>query len=529
MKSRIRKAFNFGGQKHGGDNGQQLSSQQPQSQQPDSGSSSKARSTWRSIFSSDESARKATELITTSHARPPSQPDTVTVVKDTPVTTSGTPNSAADSSSAIPPGGPALFSSTPVASSATSAHAPIGLGCGDGVPPQEVASGGKPKDSASGIPVSNLQDSVATTIAPVNPPVQTEVSTPASAPKASSLVSQVANCSSDTKNNPTVSHSISAHLWQKALEIARDSLAKYELPSLEISSFQSQSAAENIQSLLAKLEAAQLENKDRQWRYKDRQGNEVAWVERLGKILKSVDKYAKIVDVAIQHHPDVTSLVWAGARTILQVTLSHIEAMECFEEVMVTIMDKMAVSAFYAGIYTGVELQTMGDIDKLYEILNRALPEFYATVIVFTVKARQYFEARWAKKAINMLKPFAIEFQPFIDDITRKEKAIKKCANIATMERIRKSSEKIAKMENLLIESKEILKCSLDEQLLELLSPLEPLKRHADVQSIRLEDTGTWLLELESFRKWCDIESTNGSERILCCYGMPGAGKTLIR
>ncbi|KAF8421814.1 ankyrin repeat-containing domain protein [Tirmania nivea] len=79
--------------------------------------------------------------------------------------------------------------------------------------------------------------------------------------------------------------------------------------------------------------------------------------------------------------------------------------------------------------------------------------------------------------------------------------------------------------------SKELYKRSLDaedEQLLQLLSPLKPLKRHADVKSIRLENTGTWLLELESFRKWCDIQSTKGNERILCCYGIPGAGKTLI-
>ena len=69
----------------------------------------------------------------------------------------------------------------------------------------------------------------------------------------------------------------------------------------------------------------------------------------------------------------------------------------------------------------------------------------------------------------------------------------------------------------------------VDEQLLQLLSPLEPLKRHADVKSIRLENTGTWLLELEYFRKWRNIESADGNERIFCCYGMPGAGKTFIR
>ena len=36
-----------------------------------------------------------------------------------------------------------------------------------------------------------------------------------------------------------------------------------------------------------------------------------------------------------------------------------------------------------------------------------------------------------------MLKPFAIEFQPCIDDIIGKEKTVQECANMATMERIR--------------------------------------------------------------------------------------------
>ena len=58
-------------------------------------------------------------------------------------------------------------------------------------------------------------------------------------------------------------------------------------------------------------------------------------------------------------------------------------------------MDKMAVSAFYAGIYTGVGLHTgMGDTGKLHEVLDMALPSLYASVIVFVIKARQYFDAR---------------------------------------------------------------------------------------------------------------------------------------
>ncbi|KAF8421808.1 hypothetical protein EV426DRAFT_608034, partial [Tirmania nivea] len=415
----------------------------------------------------------APEEPTIGHAGPPSQSNTVTGANNTPVTASGSINIAAASNSSIPPGrDPAPSNGESLASAAIPTHAHTGPCCGDGIVrmvhcslrPQETVPGGKPDDSAilpsrkpedlATASSGELEDSVATSIAPVNLLSQTPVSNPASDSQTSSIVSQAMgdpNYNSDMKTGPTVAPSSSAYVWQKTLEIVQESLTKHKLPSPEIGSFQSQSAAENIQSLHAELKAAHQENKNRQWRYKDRQGNEVFWVERLGEILKSVDKYTKIVDSAIQHHPNVTSLVWAGARTILQVALNHVEAMEYFEGAMVTIMDKMAVSTFYAGIYEGVCFHTvMGDAGKLYEVMGLALPEFYAAVIVFAIKARQYFEARWVKMAINMLKPFAIEFQPFIDDISRTEKTIKECADMATMERNRRSSVKIVGMENLL-------------------------------------------------------------------------------
>ena len=62
-----------------------------------------------------------------------------------------------------------------------------------------------------------------------------------------------------------------------------------------------------------------------------------------------------------------------------------------------------------------------------------------------------------------------------------------------------------------------------------MLTQLEPLKRHQDAKLPRSKNTGTWLLKLESFNKWQDISSIEGNGRVFCCYGMPGAGKTVIR
>ena len=109
-----------------------------------------------------------------------------------------------------------------------------------------------------------------------------------------------------------------AAIWKKTLAIANQKLIDNNLPPLDVENLKSQSAEENMQSVIRKLETAHAENKTTQWRYSWR-GREIIVIERLGKILRGVQKYAPIVDTAIQHSPEVTALVWGGAKAILQV------------------------------------------------------------------------------------------------------------------------------------------------------------------------------------------------------------------
>jgi hypothetical protein len=54
---------------------------------------------------------------------------------------------------------------------------------------------------------------------------------------------------------------------------------------------------------------------------KEKKATKVGGVEnqRIEKILKIIEKYMTIADVAIQHRPNVTALVWAGVRRTIQV------------------------------------------------------------------------------------------------------------------------------------------------------------------------------------------------------------------
>jgi hypothetical protein len=54
---------------------------------------------------------------------------------------------------------------------------------------------------------------------------------------------------------------------------------------------------------------------------KNKMATKIAGVEshQIKKILKMIEQYMSIVDVAIQHHLDITALVWAGMRLMIQV------------------------------------------------------------------------------------------------------------------------------------------------------------------------------------------------------------------
>ena len=73
-----------------------------------------------------------------------------------------------------------------------------------------------------------------------------------------------------------------------------------------------------MKAVVNALNMSQEDDMKKRWSYPWR-GKKIIVVERLGKILKHVEKYTKVVDIAIQSNPQVSALVWAGIWVILRV------------------------------------------------------------------------------------------------------------------------------------------------------------------------------------------------------------------
>ena len=76
--------------------------------------------------------------------------------------------------------------------------------------------------------------------------------------------------------------------------------------------------------------------------------------------------------------------------------LNHVEAIEGFEVAIAALVEKLSICEFYSSIYTGVPLPSLSTVNSLHlqNKLALALPELYASVVVFSIKARTYFEAK---------------------------------------------------------------------------------------------------------------------------------------
>ncbi|KAI5814540.1 hypothetical protein BZA77DRAFT_222936, partial [Pyronema omphalodes] len=67
------------------------------------------------------------------------------------------------------------------------------------------------------------------------------------------------------------------------------------------------------------------------------------------------------------------------------------------------------------------------------------------------------------------------------------------------------------------------------KEILQWISPLDPRKKHEDLKSKRLEDTGAWFLNSPKFKTWLHGTALDKDfNPVLACYGIPGAGKSVM-
>ena len=87
--------------------------------------------------------------------------------------------------------------------------------------------------------------------------------------------------------------------------------------------------------------------------------------------------------------------------------MNHIEITENLEDTAEIMVAEMAICQFYANVYVetmgiGITLSSDQMTKGIQQSLDSTLPELYAAVLIFSVKARQYFDPASIGKGPSM-------------------------------------------------------------------------------------------------------------------------------
>lgn len=139
----------------------------------------------------------------------------------------------------------------------------------------------------------------------------------------------------------------------------------------------------------------------KRWKYTRKSGETVVLRDLFDKVMRWINVFKEIGDVAVQYDPGHAALPWAGIRFVMQVrgVMKHTRGFLTSMEIIVS--DHNIFGAVMEGltwvaelicrhaVLEGLYLEPMSNV---VEELRKALVTLYAAILAYLSKAKQYLE-----------------------------------------------------------------------------------------------------------------------------------------
>ncbi|KFY32484.1 hypothetical protein V493_00153, partial [Pseudogymnoascus sp. VKM F-4281 (FW-2241)] len=283
-----------------------------------------------------------------------------------------------------------------------------------------------------------------------------------------------------------------------------------------------------LSDLLTLTEKSRQECINKRWRYTRKSGETVIFRDLLGKIVKSLDLFKQVGDVAVQYDPVHAALPWAGIRLLLQIAVNDHATYATFIEGAALMAEMICRYAVFEDLY-------LRSTSLATDELKRALVQLYAAIMIYLSKAKRYFDQNSAKRIIKSGVLNAPDLESSIDSITTAQVAVDHCSGLVSMQddverhkelkRILKHIDApLKRFEEDFKKVQDNLEASRRTKILCWVSPEPYTQHHQQAWKDVLPGTGNWLLSDLVFDKW-KKESVSS---ILWLHGIPGSGKSKL-
>ena len=207
------------------------------------------------------------------------------------------------------------------------------------------------------------------------------------------------------------------NIWQEAA----DALGSEDASKMDHTILKSHVTIDKVQSAVQeKLD----ECVQKQWSYTKSNGERVVLHTILERVVRWINKFKEVGDVAIQYDPGHAALPWAAVRFLLQSAVNNVETFG-------VMAGGVELSSRIIAMYAEVEKACLKGVSKLKTLLGDALVKLYTAVLRFLARASYYFGQSKRKRVLKAaFQTFRTSVSPWLDRIEEAEGAATKLVEL---------------------------------------------------------------------------------------------------
>ncbi|KAJ3541002.1 hypothetical protein NM208_g4804 [Fusarium decemcellulare] len=258
-----------------------------------------------------------------------------------------------------------------------------------------------------------------------------------------------------------------------------------------------------------------------------------------GSMIKWLDQFKNIGDMAVAYDPVHAALPWAALRFILQAMVAEQEHMESTLRILATTPRLLFSGRILEAVYLQETTPASegGRNQVLYQESVRHLQEDLISLYAGILSALEYCYVMFSKKKVHR-RIVAIFNSSEPTDIIKELKALETNVTARAEACGRLCSHRLSAHSTNLLQQLDTSLTNINDQMFEVMTRMKAedkkmilksisevpfITHHRTIREERVDGTCGWILEKEEFRKWEDSGTA-----LAILYGSPGSGKTFV-
>ncbi|KAL9613019.1 MAG: hypothetical protein Q9167_002409 [Letrouitia subvulpina] len=291
---------------------------------------------------------------------------------------------------------------------------------------------------------------------------------------------------------------------------------------------------------------AKVECDKKRWRFTRRSGETVIVRDLLGKVIKWVDLFRQVGDVAMQYDPVHAALPWAGVRFLLQVCNTLVNRLTPAKILKIAVSDFSTFGSVIENVASisetlcrnsYAEAILHGSVSDVTKEMKNALIRLYAAILIYLSKAKRYFQQKTAneERVIKSVVDPRSDLDQYFNTINTAQVEVDRYLRLVNMQDqienqkqlkdlLEQMDRPLNRMNITINEIWDSLDGSKRATILQWISAEPYIQHHREVKTDVLAGTGQWLLSNPTFKKWKEESASS----ILWLHGIIGSGKSKL-